>query len=650
MVDGTAVDGAHPGAIKALRKIVPWADDLAKVEPEPPTEEPPPPPAAAPPEAVLPMPTSVLPEPRPAWAVADFPASLDELLQELDLQHAAMLFEGETIVSSAVGLQALGPAAFFARLKAPGGKSLRMGDRQRLLGALTRATQRLQTAASSLVDATLEARLAGQVGPNLLAFVATFPPSEAAALSAAAAALSNGGVSTSLSIASFVDAMSRHEPATAHLIDVLTRQSLHWLSDVQVEMARTLAAFTLLCVLETGPRADGALAALSHAQTRLCVASGILLPSAMIANGEAAPWRALPLNDGARREHPSSLQHCGCAADGGALLILSAPRTHRWKALPASLGVIEAVMGGALPQAQIDQSNRAARRTLTRGEIGILHSNVRAWQRALDAGWEWALVLEDDATFVERGGGGSSGGGGSGGGDGGGTHDALLRFLDRLPALVDAAGAHEPAWQMLVLSPVNTPYDFFRGTPAFCIPHILGSPQTIRTPEYMDARTPQRSAVRMPPCWQRCPPTYHAFGWVYRRQTMRLLVDEFEALKRGDGDTSPPLDPLDVCADALERRQHGPRARARLFPNTPSASPPLPCTCGFRSGCGKSSASTISSTRRCAWTDPWWTDGPCSPSKTCRTTPSSLIRCTRRGVMARIDAKLDVAGVTSGYV
>jgi hypothetical protein len=30
--------------------------------------------------------------------------------------------------------------------------------------------------------------------------------------------------------------------------------------------------------------------------------------------------------------------------------------------------------------------------------VGIVLSNVAAWEHALSAGWEWTLVLEDDAV------------------------------------------------------------------------------------------------------------------------------------------------------------------------------------------------------------------------------------------------------------
>ena len=59
-------------------------------------------------------------------------------------------------------------------------------------------------------------------------------------------------------------------------------------------------------------------------------------------------------------------------------MILSPPRKHLWQNLPPALGVLPAVMGRELRDEKIDEVQLAARRTLTRGEIGILHSNAHA--------------------------------------------------------------------------------------------------------------------------------------------------------------------------------------------------------------------------------------------------------------------------------
>ena len=244
---------------------------------------------------------------------------------------------------------------------------------------------------------------------------------------------------------------------------------------------------------------------------------------------ESRPWQ-LPPSETHEPWHEGA--HTCSVGSGGALLILSPPRTHLWTNLPSNLGVVQAVMGGKLPEATIDECNDCARRTLTRGEIGILHSNAAAWAKALEAGWEFALVLEDDANLGDEAPGGCS----------------LPMLLSRLGALVDAATAHEPDWQLIVLSPVNTPYDFFKGTPDFCIPEILkpGS-NAIRKPAFLPSPTP-RGPVQLPPCWQQCPPTYHAFAWIYRAPLMAQLLDGFRRRQ-------PPLEPLDIWVWELMAQQ-----------------------------------------------------------------------------------------------
>ena len=117
----------------------------------------------------------------------------------------------------------------------------------------------------------------------------------------------------------------------------------------------------------------------------------------------------------------------------------------------------------------------------------------------------------------------------------------------RLPALVESATARDPDWQLLVLAPVNTPYDFFSNTPAWCIPAILDDPELVRRPtelpplpgEVEGGGAANATPLQLPPCWRRCPPTYHAFGWIYRRPAMQVLSRALHA-------RSPPLDPLDI--------------------------------------------------------------------------------------------------------
>ena len=402
------------GALKALRRVVPWVQQEAEPGSSSVVQEEP---EVVSSWGVMSFAASVLPsttERRPAWAMAGFPADTAELLHQIGLQHLEPCLGDESIVSLALALVAIGNAGFLQRLAALG--VTKIGERQKLLSALRRALHDLQGAASSLLSSgpSLEERVAGQAGVNLFAFVSTFPGSEPAAIAALAG--------HSISIAGVVDAISNNATAIAALVESLRSQSLSWLSDAQLALLRTLAVFVFVCLLDSGLKRTGALSAL-RSHLRLCEAAGLLPPS----DDAHEPWH-------------EEAHTCSIGA-GGALLILSPPRTHLWRNLPRSLGVIPAVMGGQLPEDTISECNRAARRTLTRGEIGILHSNAAAWASALEAGWEFALVLEDDANLSDKAQGGCS----------------LPMLLSRLGALVDAATAHEPDWQLIVLTPVNTP-------------------------------------------------------------------------------------------------------------------------------------------------------------------------------------------------
>ena len=429
------------------------------------------------------------------WAFGGFPESVRTFLVQQRLTHLSTVFEGQSIVALALELASSSQSSFSKYLERLG--VAKVGDRQRFMGALRRTTQCLGSAAAALVDPSLQQRLTGQVGDNLFAFVSTFPRSESSAVASAAA--------DAISIAGVVGAISSDASAVEALRARLHAQHLSWLSEAQIDLLRVLSVFLLVCILESGLKPHGAIAEIDAPWRRVSEAFG-LLPLA----SATAPWHSQTL--------------CSrLSGSGGALVILSPPRKHLWQNLPPALGVLPAVMGRELRDDEIDAVQLAARRTLTRGEIGILHSNAHAWHRALDNGYEWLLILEDDAKF------------------GPGAIDpacTLAHLVARLPSLVDAASAHEPDWQLLVLSPVNTPYCFFRGTPSECIPHVLGNRQTIRQPTLLSPPEP-RGTIRMPPCWQRCPPTYHAFAWVYRRPLMSALLESWSAM-------DPPPDPLDI--------------------------------------------------------------------------------------------------------
>ena len=188
-----------------------------------------------------------------------------------------------------------------------------------------------------------------------------------------------------------------------------------------------------------------------------------------------------------------------------------------WTELPPSLHAVEAVMGAELPRSTRDAMQACARshskaspdKSLTPSEIGILLSNEKAWTHALEQGWDWSLILEDDSTARLTGG--------------------VPQLLALLPTLVEAATAVDPEWQLLVLSPWNLDTFYEMVEPAR-IPalHADGLPAWIRRP-YRLGKTG----------WRRIGPTFHAFGWVYRAPLMRKLVAAMRA-------RSPPLNPLDL--------------------------------------------------------------------------------------------------------
>lgn len=264
---------------------------------------------------------------------------------------------------------------------------------------------------------------------------------------------------------------------------------------------------------------NGASANLTEDSYRFCVGLEVLTSSARQCNAGANTkvLRALSAGDAP-------------LAAGGAQLILSPARARLWPSVPRVLHVIDAVMGAELPRETIDEMQAWARRhsgaspdgrdCLSLSEIGILLSNNKAWTHALNKGWEWSLILEDDATAQLRGG-----------------FDQLLALL---PALVEAATAADPDWMLIVLSPWGLEEFYARVEPSR-IPSLHGQqrfgpggcelpplPAWTRRPTRLNATG-----------WRRVGPTFHAFGWIYRDSLMRLLLDGMRA-------RSPPLNPLDV--------------------------------------------------------------------------------------------------------
>jgi len=101
--------------------------------------------------------------------------------------------------------------------------------------------------------------------------------------------------------------------------------------------------------------------------------------------------------------------------------------------------------------------------------------------------------------------------------------------------VVQSATEAEPNWQLLVLSPINTPWDFFTSLQPHVVPSLAAlkaSEPGLRHP--VPIMGPSKATE-----WLTCPPTFHAFGWVYRRDLVRQLARSF--LWR-----SPRLNPLDV--------------------------------------------------------------------------------------------------------
>ena len=446
----------------------------------------------------------------PWQMIAGFPPDVDGLLELAELQERRATFTGESIVDVVLRFARLGTAEMSRELAERQPEIGSVGERQRLLNTLGRITHQLHGAMASLLDPTLEARLAGLAGDNLLAFVSTFPRSEEAAVSAI----------ESVSIESVVNAIFHDAPGLERLRDRLVATSLGWLTDSQVNELRTLACLTLACVLDSGLSETGALASL-QAYRQLCEAALLLPP--LPPSRECSAWL-------------KKSKFATEAGTGAAVVIVSQPRFHLWNRMPPALRFLPAIMGAGLPLSVIGECCAAARRTLTRGEIGILHSNHKAWSQALEMGMEWVLIFEDDAVLVPPAGGTTPA---DNGGSGEVTCQAMRSFLSRLPMLIDAATMHDPEWQLLVLTPVNVPYDFFRETPARCIPLTLSSTQLIRKPVELKPPSPCNGSGGMHGGWQRCPPTYHAFAWVYRRPLMQKLVDAFVARQ-------PCLEPLDI--------------------------------------------------------------------------------------------------------
>jgi len=253
-------------------------------------------------------------------------------------------------------------------------------------------------------------------------------------------------------------------------------ESYDWLSPSQRQYACGLARTIWHRGAET----------LDDAERRLCEGLELLAMAS-----HTARWHAKPL------------------VAGGAQLVLSSARRHLWPFPPPTVRLQAAVMGAELAHDELYAINRWARRRLSPGEIGIVRSNVECWQHALESGWEWTLVLEDDAAI--------------------GLPGGALQLMALLPQLVLAAQDVEPDWALLCLSP--------HGLEPF---YDLCDPEHI--PDLYGAQVPawaRRPKVLGQSGWKRVGPTFHAFGWIYRAPLMEHLLSSWAA-------QSPPLNPIDV--------------------------------------------------------------------------------------------------------
>ena len=206
----------------------------------------------------------------------------------------------------------------------------------------------------------------------------------------------------------------------------------------------------------------------------------------------------------------TSAWHKRPLGEGGAQLILSHSRMHKWSFIPPSLRIQKAVMGSEMGRRELERINSWARRPMSPGEIGIVSSNVECWEHALDCGWEWTLVLEDDCKI--------------------GLPGGALQLLSLLPLIVNSANDNSANdWQLLCLSPHGLEPFYDLCEPSH-IPGLFGAAM----PSW--ARRPKRLGDSG---WKRVGPSFHAFGWIYRAPLMKKLVHAFRQ-------KAPPLNPVDV--------------------------------------------------------------------------------------------------------
>jgi hypothetical protein len=214
----------------------------------------------------------------------------------------------------------------------------------------------------------------------------------------------------------------------------LSDGALDWLTAAQAERVRGLAAE----ILQRGSER------LTFEQRRLCEAVELLCPT-----DARNKWHAPPIGA------------------GGATLTLHPRRRNLWPFPPPALTLVDA----------------------SQGRLAAVRDS---WRAAVAAGWEWALVLEDSATYL---------------------HGSPLQLLALLPHLTEAASTADAEWQLLVLSLVDVRAFFDERDGRWSDGPIKA----------LTGRQPTDTRG-----WDRIGPTRGAHGWVYRRGLMQQLLERLE--------------------------------------------------------------------------------------------------------------------------
>ena len=170
--------------------------------------------------------------------------------------------------------------------------------------------------------------------------------------------------------------------------------------------------------------------------------------------------------------------------------------------LPAQVHLLK--KNGKISKRLLKHVNARSVRKLSEDEVAGLAAHRHAWSHALQSGWQWLLVLRERVR-----------------------PETIRALTAAAPSVVAAAAAHEPQWQLLALSPVNSKR-FFR----VCSPkHIEGLRDL--------ATRPFGRPVKGTLGWERIAPTLDMDVTIYRRELMQTLLRDIEA-------RSPPFNAIDV--------------------------------------------------------------------------------------------------------